>query len=50
MIFGNCEKIYLYLEESIMNLPNNLLECLNIKKIKMAVQVDSFQEDMKAGL
>jgi|GEM_PF-6921668 hypothetical protein len=33
-----------------MNLPDELLECLHIKKIKMCVEVNSFQDEMKAYL
>lgn len=31
-----------------MNLPEGLLECLHVKRIKMCVEVNSFQEKMKA--
>jgi hypothetical protein len=33
-----------------MNLPDELLECLHIKKVEMCVEVNSFQDEMKAYL
>ncbi|MDP4178784.1 MAG: hypothetical protein Q8900_10645 [Bacillota bacterium] len=33
-----------------MNLPDELLECLHIKKVEMCVEVNSFQDEIKSYL
>jgi hypothetical protein len=43
-------QVYFAIGGIILKLPDGLLECLNIKKVKMCVEVNSFQYKMKAYL
>lgn len=44
------KQVYFAIGGTTMNLPDGLLECLNIKKVEMCVEANSFQDKMKAYL